>query len=77
MRASLTALTSWRSFGAVSVSDPGPHRTALPFESSISTSPSTITIHARSCTWCSWSSSPAGRLIAIVRPSSSEWRTFG
>ena len=49
----------------------------LPAESSISTSPSTTTIHARSCTWWSSSSSPAGRLMTIVRPSSSDWRTFG
>ena len=43
-----------------------------------STSPSITTTYARSCTWCSCSSSPAGRLIRIDRASPrAECRIFG
>ena len=54
--------------GRRSPAKPGPPLT-LPPSASTSTSPSTTTRCARSCTSWSWSCSPAGRWIAIVRDS--------
>ena len=64
------------SLGSKCATKPQPPATVLP-SSSTSTSPAATTIQARSWTWCSWSPSPAGRLIAITRASGSLRRTSG
>ena len=70
-RAHLVAL-----LGSKCATKPQPPATVLP-SSSTSTSPDATTIQARSWTWCSWSPSPASRLIAITRASGSLRRTSG
>src|SRR3954453_1177857 len=77
MRESSTARTSWRSAGSNIASRPVPPEADSPSAVLSSMLPSTTRIQARSWTWCSWSCSPAGRLITIARPSDSESSTFG
>src|SRR2546423_1099859 len=76
MRASLTARIVRRSLGWKWETRPAPPVSVWP-SVEISTSPLATSRYVRSCTWCSWSCSPAGRWMAIARVSSSERSTLG